>query len=215
MDQALSVAVGVLTFNRFHLLQRTLASLRANAGFPFDLVLVDGGSASPAQREYVQAQGGECLAIPTVGESMNVVVDRCLGFEPDLVIFSADDYEYKPRWLARLVAFWQAAPADVALCSLNWEPAYSWNQVLDVVQVAGERALLRATVPGSSWSFWAADWPRIGPLPHVTGGEDLAVCRLLQTAGRRLAALDLSDHIGARESAWGNRSWTVAKPLIL
>jgi hypothetical protein len=53
----------------------------------------------------------------------------------------------------------------------------------------------------------------VGPLADQTGGEDLAVCRDLQARGYKLAALDLTDHIGERESAWGNRSWERAQPL--
>jgi hypothetical protein len=53
----------------------------------------------------------------------------------------------------------------------------------------------------------------IGPIADKTGGEDHEVNQKLRANGFRLAALDLTDHIGERESAWGNQSWTVAKPL--
>lgn len=212
MGEIMTVAVGVLTFNRFQLLRRTLESIEY-AGYPFDLELVDGGSADPAQRAFVSGCGGVCLSIPTVGESMNVVIGRCLEHSPDVVVFSADDYEYRPGWLRRLMAFWSAAPADVALASLNWEPSYAWNTVEVDQIIGGERALIRATVPGSSWSFRADDWRMIGPIANKTGGEDLEVCARLRANGFRLAALDLTDHTGERESAWGNQSWTVAKPL--
>jgi len=131
-------------------------------------------------------------------------------------VFSADDYKYKPGWAARLLAFWQAAPSWVGLASLNWEPVYPWNAVLDDLTIGGERTLLRATVPGSSWSFRASAWRNIfGPLADQTGGEDLTVCRDLQAKGYKLAALDLTEHIGERESAWGNQSWQRAEPLVL
>ena len=207
------VAVGLLTFNRFHLLQRTLRTLQDRADYPFDLVLVDGGSESQAQRDYVQAAGGECLSIPTVGASMNVVIDRCLRLEPDLVVFTADDYDFKDAWLRNLVAFWRTAPSDVALCCLNWEPRYKWNTVLEKLNVGGQQVLIRQTLPGSSWSFRSSDWQLIGPIEAKTGGEDLTVARRLQENGRRLAALDLTIHTGERESAWGNHSWKQAKPL--
>lgn len=215
MGEIMTVAVGLLTFNRLHLLKRTLYSIYNAPGYPFDLELVDGGSADPLQCAYVQVHGGVCLSIPTVGESMNVVIGRCLEHDPDVVVFSADDYAYRPGWLRRLMAFWSAAPADIALASLNWEPSYAWNQVSQVLDVAGETALIRASVPGSSWSFRAAGWSLIGPVDHKTGGEDLDTCARLRAAGKRLAALDLSEHIGERESAWGNQSWTVAQPLQL
>jgi len=208
----MTAAVGVLTYNRFHLLQRTIDSL-GTAGYPFDLALVDGGSADPAQRAYVESYGGVCLSIPTVGQSMNTVIGRCLHFDPDVVVFSADDYAYRPGWLRRLMAFWMDAPADVVMACLHWEPSYLWNAVSEVAQIAGERVLMRESIPGSSWSFRAADWPQIGPVAHKTGGEDLEICAQLRADGWRLAALDLAEHIGERESAWGNQSWTIAQPL--
>lgn len=211
----MTAAVGVLTFNRFHLLRRTVDSLTA-ASYPFDQVVVDGGSHDPAQLAYVCAQkGGECLNIPTVGQSMNIVIGRCLAFDPDVVVFGADDYEYKPGWLRRLMAFWAQAPGDVVMACLNWEPVYAWNTVRQVTQIAGETVIMRDSIPGSSWSFRAADWPQIGPVAARTGGEDLEICARLRSDGWRLAALDLSTHIGERESAWGNQSYTVAKPLEL
>jgi len=204
------VAVGVLTFNRLHLLQRTLASLRENTALPFDLVLVDGGSRENAQRAYVVAQGGILATLPTVGESMNYIVDRCLALGPDVVVFSADDYEYRPGWLESLVEFWSDPHPRVAIATLNWEPLYRWNQVVGT----WDDVLFRQSVPGSSWSFLARDWPLIGPVEARTGGEDLAICRRLRSQGYELAALDLSEHIGEAESAWGNQSYRQARPLV-
>ncbi len=212
MGQPVTVAVGVLTFNRFDLLKRTIESLERTEQ-AFWRVLVDGGSSDPAQRRYVEEHHGECLQIPTVGESMNIVIERCLRRKPNIVVFSADDYEYKPGWLARLLAFWYAAPLEIVLASLNWEPDYPWNVVEDVYRIGGEMALLRTTIPGSSWSFRARDWPLIGPITAKTGGEDLEVCQRLRANGYQLAALNLTEHIGEQHSAWGNRSWTIAKPL--
>lgn len=224
MGAVMRVAVAVLTYNRFDLLYRTLASLR-RSGHPFALHLLDGGSTDPLQREFVLANGGRLAQIATVGESVNVAVNWALESKPDLILFTADDYEYRAGWLAALVRFWEAVSPDVALVSCNLEPEYSWNTVQDVID-AGEvrtprgtyhtgRALVRSTLPGSNWSFRASMWPQIGPLEHRTGGEDLAVCRRLWGQGYRLAALDLAEHIGEGDglSAWGNESWRQAIPL--
>lgn len=212
----LTVCVAVLTFNRFHLLRRTLVSMDAEPGYPFRRVLVDGGSSDDQQRAWVAHQPDSYVfeGKVSVGHSMNTAIDLAVGTGAGLVVFSADDYVYAPSWLTRLVNFWQAAPADVGLAALNWEPDYPWNTVLEEVRIGGERTLMRATLPGSSWSFPARHWRQIvGPLEDRTGGEDLAVCRSLLATGYRLAALDLTEHIGERESAWGNRSWERAQPL--
>ena len=83
-----------------------------------------------------------------------------------------------------------------------------------VIQSEWRYKELCKSLPGSSWSFPARHWRQIvGPLEDRTGGEDLAVCQGLLATGYRLAALDLTEHIGERESAWGNRSWERAQPL--
>lgn len=214
----MKVAVAVLTFNRLGLLRRTLASLDAGAeGMAFDQVVVDGGSSDQDQRDYVSTLPHyyQFANQVTVGASMSKAIELALRFGPDIVVFTADDYDFRSDWLSRLVSFWQAAPAEVALCCLNWEPSYPWNAVEQDLVIGGQRALIRASVPGSSWSFRAADWPAIGPIADKTGGEDHEVNQRLRAAGRWLAALDLTLHTGERVSAWGNQSWKIARPLIL
>lgn len=213
-----TICVAVLTFNRFHLLRETLASMDAAPGYPFRRVLVDGGSSDDQQRAWVAHQADSFVFENkvSVGHSMNTAIDLAVGTGADVIVFSADDYRYRPGWAARLLGFWQAAPSWVGLASLNWEPSYSWNTVLEDTRIGGERALIRATVPGSSWSFRSSSWRSLfGPLEDRTGGEDLTVCRDLQARGYKLAAIDLTDHIGEQHSAWGNRSYERAEPLVL
>lgn len=208
----IKVAVGILSFNRPGFLIRTLRSLRENAGYPFDEVLVDGGSDTETL-QVVQQFGGELMQIETVGESMNIIIEQAIALHsPDYVIFSADDYEYKPDWLWKFVDFMTLADDDMKLFSLNWEPKYSWNTVRRVIN---QFAISRASLPGSSWAFRAEDWPLIGPVDKRTGGEDLQICQRLTGQGYELVALDLSEHIGEQYSAWGNRSYMVAQPLEL
>jgi glycosyltransferase involved in cell wall biosynthesis len=211
----MKVIVAVMTFNRLHLLKRTLASMDADPGHPFERIVVDGGSADIEQRWFVaQQQRFYQFPVPvTVGASMNYGINAALDAGADLIVCTADDYDFVPGWLARLAAYWQVAPPEVAIASLNWEPMYPWNTITERQNVGGERVLIRATVPGSSWSFRRDDWPAIGPVADQTGGEDLAVCHKMHEHGRLLAALNLTAHTGERESAWGNQSWQWAKPL--
>jgi len=210
----LKVAVGILSFNRPHLLKQTLESIR-ESGYTYDELLVDGGSRDDT-KELVLTEGGECHDLPTVGESMNYIIETCIErWQPDIVVFSADDYRYEEDWLKRLVNFWNEAPDNIKLISLNWEPLYLWNAVKEQIYVGGEHVLIRNSIPGSSWSFRAEDWPLIGPVPKSTGGEDFHVNGKMHEKGYRLAALNLTDHIGEKESAWGNESWKNAEPLEL
>jgi glycosyltransferase involved in cell wall biosynthesis len=201
----------MLTYNRRALFERTLDSLRT-AGYPFHLLIVDNGSNDGTQENkcitHHNTSGDHA-----VGLGMNLAINAAIETEPDLIIFTADDYEYKPFWLHRLVNFWEARPANTVLASLNIEPDYNWNTVYSDGIAGGERYVMRESLPGSNWVFTPAQAQTFLPLPHITGGEDLAVCARLRGLGQNLAALDLSEHIGERESAWNNQSWTIARPF--
>ena len=215
----MKLAVAVLTYNRQELFLRTLHSIQEGLcqawAIEHDLTVVDNGS-TDGTAELVRGLEGGYANVDgnrTVGHGMNLAITRALASKPDLVLFTADDYEYKPGWASKLARFWWWAPPEVALVCCNLEPDYDWNRPHQVVASAGILGLARESLPGSNWCFRASEWPLIGPLAETTGGEDLAVCRRLRRPGRLLCALDLSEHIGERQSAWGNGSWRYARLL--
>lgn len=220
----LTLAVALLTFNRFHLCKETYDSIVPWLPKVSSMVVVDGGSSLEEQRMWVLNRPNGVLldTVGTVGKAQTIAIDLAIdafkmehgGHLPDVVVFSADDYVYHQNWVSRLMQFWVAASPQVGLATLNWEPQYPWNTVLRAATVGHQQALFRASVPGSSWSFRGTSWRTLfGPLEDKTGGEDLTVCNQLMAAGFELAALDLSIHAGERESAWGNQSWKRAVPL--
>jgi len=137
-SQDVRVAVALLTWNRLELFKRTFKSLM-KGDYPFDLCIVDNGSTDGTAKEVAKL-GGYCNTgrNHTAGHGMNLAIEAALKYDPDLVVFTADDYEYKGDWLKRLVAFWQEAPGNVALVSCNLEPVYGWNTVQDVIEVGRE-----------------------------------------------------------------------------
>lgn len=213
----MKASVAVTTYNRLEMLKRTLASIE-RAGHPYTLHVLDGGSRD-GSREYVKAlDGGHLLPIGcTVGYSVNAAMQAAQADNPDLTFITADDMEYHDGWLAKLVAFWRAAPPEIVIACANWEPMYPWNSITERHTIAGMPVLIRASVPGSSWSFRTSDTALVSVDPlkgaPVAPGEDMEVCQRLVASGRKLAALNLSEHIGEKESAWGNESWRIAKPL--
>lgn len=220
--QPLKVAVCVLTYNRVHYLVRTIDSLfDARRRDDYRLLVYDNGSTDDTRRYLAEYDGtglfDECrfnnLPIHTAGYGMNRAIEMALETKPDIILFSADDYSYKRDWYGKFCAFWQAAPPDVKLASLNLEPAYPWNEITEKVEYGGVRALIRTTVGGSNWSFRVEDLDLIYPLREITGGEDLEVCRRLTGNGHKIAALDLTVHEGEKNSCWGNQSWVYAQPL--
>jgi glycosyltransferase involved in cell wall biosynthesis len=209
----MKIAVCLLTYNRKVLFLRTLNSLY-NAGHPYSLHIYDNGS-TDGTADIVREVGGHCNGGDnhTTGHGMNAVIDEAMRGDPDLIVFTADDFRYTNRWLARLVAFWQAAPADIVLVSCYLEPMWPWNAITELGNAGGERYAVRDSIPGSNWTFRTRDAALILPVSEKTGGEDLEICRRLRDGGRKLAALHLVEHIGERDSAWGNESWRYSQPI--
>ena len=218
--EPMKVAVALLTYNRCDYLERTISSL-ADAGGEYDIFVYDNGSTDETRRYLAncaeffmfEGLGFNNTDNHTAGYGMNRVIEMARGAKPDIILFTADDYRYRKGWFAKFLDFWTHAPDDVKLASLNIEPAYQWNAITERVEYGGQRAIIRATVGGSNWSFRADDLDLIYPLREITGGEDLEICRRLTGNGHRIAALNLTDHIGEFASCWGNRSWEYAQPL--
>jgi GT2 family glycosyltransferase len=206
-------SIALLTYNRKQLFLRTLSSLYS-AGHKFDLSIYDNGS-NDGTADLVREIGGTVNASEkhTTGHGMNRVIEMALEHKPELILFTADDFHYRPDFLASLVDFWEHAPQDVIMASCYLEPDWDWNKVQSVGNAGGQRYALRDSIPGSNWSFRLADLDKIYPVSEKTGGEDLEICQRLRAQGYSLAALDLVKHIGETQSAWGNESYRYARPL--
>jgi hypothetical protein len=212
----LTVAVGLLTYQMF-VTGRSDYFWATYSAFhdaePHALTVVTCG-ASDGTQDVVNDLGGIDDPGPaSVGRGMTLAIEACIASGADIIVFSADDVVPVAGWLPRLTRFWQHAPDSVKLATLFLEGSWDWNRVSAAANVGGERVLFRASVPGSSWSFRADDWPLIGPIAPQTGGEDLDVCRRLRHHGYSLAALDLAVHVGRERSAWGNTSHRYEQPL--
>lgn len=213
----MKIAVACNTFDVFRtgrrdLLMDTLASIPREQCHSFTLLTC--GSSDQTDMLVAELGGIVDNGGSKAWYGMQRCIEHALATEPDIVVLSADDIEYHPGWLSRLVSFWQAAPDNVKLASLfieNYD--YPWATVNEAVEIGGERVLMRESVPGASWSFRARDVHLILPIPELSPGEDLARCRILRQQGYRLAQLDLATHAGERQSAWQNMSWAQHPPL--
>lgn len=215
----MKIGVAMLTYNRKALFINTLDSLLANrmyeTGSSFSLSVYDNGS-SDGTDKLVREIGGQVNTGEnhTTGHGMNRAIEMAMKTKPDVILFTADDFFYRSDWLERLVTFWETAPANVVLASCYLEPDWDWNKIQEI-KLPGQNHVIRASVPGSNWSFRTSDLYRIYPVAEKTGGEDLEICKRLTDQGYKLAALDLVKHTGEKQSAWGNGSWQYAKPLDL
>lgn len=219
------VGVGVLTFDHIRTgrqddFRRTWESI-ARTGHSAEIHLLTNGSTDGTE-DVVRELGG---IVDNRDNRIWYGITKLIEMmgDVDLIYLSADDIEYTEGWLGRLVSFIEDAPRDVYLFSALMEPVYDWNKPRQRMTCGGEVGLIRDSVCGSSWAFRRTDWEEwMGPLPDLQGqpGEDLLVCRKVRHHGRetgqgggRIAALDLSEHIGEERSAWGNESFRQARPL--
>jgi len=206
--------VAVLTYNRRDLFERTMASLQGTA-LPFGLVVVDNGS-TDGTAERVQKLGGICNRTGNhmIGYGFRLAIEAALDQEPELIVFSGDDYEYRDGWLERLAAFWEATPPKVALATCHIEPTHAYNTILGTLDAGGQRALVRGTVPSASWTFRAGLWPEIETMvPGDVHMFDKNVCRYLRQSGRLLCALNLAEHLGHGKHSWTDKPFTFGVPV--
>jgi hypothetical protein len=210
------VAIGVLTFNRPELLTRTLASI-PRGGHPCTVDILDNGS-GPAAAAMATTLGAERNSGPdyTVGHGYNLLAERMLARQPDLMVFSGDDFEYRSGWLADLVDFWQFAPPALALLGTYQEPRFRWNGPYGALEAGPkgtvkQRCLLRFDLGMTGWTFKATDWPLIGPLQETTcQGETKVVTRRLWERRLLVGALDLVTHLGLSSSLVNPEGWARA-----
>lgn len=121
----------------------------------------------------------------------------------DICVLSDDDMAWRPRWRDTLQKWWEEAPADVILTGCHLEPPYPWSPVEGRHDFP---ALYRGSTGAASWSYRAESHSLIFPIPErVQGTGDVPACTRLRSSGRRIAQLDLADHVG-QASTWGNRT---------
>jgi len=208
----MKVVVAVLTYNRRDLFGRTIGSLKRTE-YPYSRIIVDNGS-TDGTVEALGKMGGKIIlnqtGNPMIGYGFRLAHEAALAYDPELIVFSGDDFDYSQGWLERLVSFWQAAPKCMALCGMYLETIYRWSAIRGAIELGGQRALLRDSLPGASWSYRPALWDTIKDLVHDDSHRyDRAVCRRLVSARQLLAALPLSEHRG-----YGRRMWEVGDEAL-
>jgi hypothetical protein len=213
------ISIGLLTYNvyrtgREQMFRQTVASIDAGAGGEdYTLNIVSNGS-NDGTGEMVQRLGGYAYDAPSqMWHGMQTAIEIAASHNPEIIVFSADDVKYNPDWMPKLRNFWEAAPANLVLVSLFIEPEWPWNEPLGAFSYGGVKGIYRESAPGCCWSFRAADIDLILPIPQESPREDLITCERLRRREYDIGQIDLAEHIGERQSAWGNQSWRTAKPL--
>ena len=129
-----------------------------------------------------------------------------LPIDPDIVVFSDDDMEWKEGAEQKLIALWSQAPADLAIVSGLLEPDWHWNTPRETLTLAHTNVLVRDSCPGAAWTFRAPDWGIIKKHIVKDFGYDHKACVALRKDGYRVAQIDLAEHIGWGFSTHGNEA---------
>ena len=199
----MKVVVAVLTYNRMDLFKRTIGSLKRTR-VPYTRIVVDNAS-TDGTTALVEEMHGICNRTGNhhTGMGYRLAMEAAVAHSPELIVFSGDDFEFREGWLEKLVAFWEAAPACVAICGMYIEALYAHCPVKGVVEFGGQRALLRGTLPGASWSYRPWVWEKIKDLVKDDSMYyDKAAGQRLVGEAYLLAQLPLSEHTGAGRRMW-------------
>ena len=129
-----------------------------------------------------------------------------------VLVFSDDDMLWSPSAKEWILSFWQNPPSDVAILCAYLEPDFSWNKPREVIDTGHVRALVRDSVPGAAWTFPMSMGKIIFPVP-MTFGYDHKTCLKLAMMGKKVAQIDLCEHLGWEASTHGNDANLHAKPI--
>ena len=217
------LTVVLTTYNRKELFKRTVASLHS-ANATFRLVVVENHS-TDGTKELAQDMTSKGVItelllpetkLPMLYQTQLMGIDYILKDSlPDLILMTADDFEYKPEWLEAVSSWFKEAPPNVAYCTLYKEPEWWWNATYSTLKSDGHISYVRRTVPGACWVFNLDGWKFIEPNFRAwshDGQLDVNMCEWVYKNNRICCALDLAEHIGKHASLYGNISYG-AKPV--
>jgi Glycosyl transferase family 2 len=202
------VVACVYTFNpkrndRLTLLRECLESL-AEAD---EVWLVDNGSTDGTDWTGMPVKYVNTSGLTTCGMGANLCARVCLGADADLCVLSDDDIYWRPGWRQKLEAWWVDAPADLAVTGCHLEADYPWNERSGTLTCGGQTGLIRNSTGSGTWTFPAAMWTHIGPIPQqIQGHGDVPACERLIDRGFRIAQIDVAEHRGGT-STWGNQTY--------
>ncbi|MFC1511185.1 glycosyltransferase family 2 protein [Candidatus Margulisiibacteriota bacterium] len=180
------LSICTLTWDQLHLTRKFVASIKKHTAVPFELIMVDNGSADGTQ-EFIQQQADKHHFFPkNVGfaRAFNKAMSLATG---EYILVSNNDTEYPADWFAKLVQSFDQDPQ----CGLVF-PCYTRGQKIaerwwpgrkvrllprfnkecpSGVAILAKLSILRDKLKGFSEEY------------EVAGGEDLDLCFKAWAAG--------------------------------
>lgn len=208
----MKVVAAVLTYQALSTGRRDLLVSTVRSLAEADAVWVVDNGSDDGSAELVRSWGGYVSDAPlhTSGHGTNLCARILAATDADVCVLSDDDMVWRPGWREQLVAWWSAAPDDVAITGCHLEPDYPWNERSGRVTYGGVAGFERASTGAASWTFRRARYGDIFPIPQqVQGWGDVPGCDAVRERGLRVCQIDLADHAGHGRSTWGNRTETL------
>lgn len=201
----------ILSYNRAQFLKQSIATLKANADYPIEIIVHDDGSTQPELLTYLQEliESGAVSTVirnpPGHNQGQGIALNRMFHMaKGDPIVKLDHDLIYKPGWLHQCVTLLETNKDDASQPPIgamglfkysappvehtemhirNWP---GWEEVEDFV--------------GSALVIPRHVWEEIGPFEERSAAfaEDIDFKKRAQAAGYKLALPpnDLADNIG-------------------
>jgi len=221
----------VLSFNRPQFLHTTIASLKKNTKYPYELIIVDDGSMEEENVEFLlrlyKAKELSCLIL-NAGKNQGVGASINKGFHcaHGKYLFKLDsDLEFKPLWLEKAVAILETFP-EIGVLGLfkYWYDPCDWRKMLiKEVTRDGLTIEIHEDQVGSAMAFRREIYEKYGDFIEGSWafGEDYEYKMHLKKEGYWIALpkIDLVTNFGFGEPftsmRWKGKEVGVSrKPLI-
>ena len=221
----------ILSFNRPQFLHTTIASLKRNTTYPYELIVCDDGSPESGNVEFLlklyKAKEISLLILnPGKNQGVGASVNKCFHCAHGKYLFKLDsDLEYKPLWLEKVVATMETFPeiGVMGLFKYHYEPCIWQKKFIREETRDGLSVEVHEDFVGSAMVFSREIYEKFGDLVEGSKafGADYVKKMEIKEAGYWLALPneDLVSNFGFGEPytslMWKGKEVGVAKkPLI-
>jgi len=198
----------VLSFNRPEFLHKTIASLKHQTHYPYELIVVDDGSmhpdCAPFLYELYKARELSLLILnPGRNQGVGASMNKAFHASHGKYLLKLDaDLEFTPDWLTKVVAIMETFPeiGCLGLFHYHWVPCTWQDMIIRVEERDGLKIEVHEDFVGSTMVFSREIYSKFGDLIEGSScfGEDREYKMALKEAGYWLAlpSEDLVDNIG-------------------
>lgn len=213
------LTVLLMNKGRTELFKRTVNSLRAVDG-DIKLIVFSMPDESNCQMEAIRLysaglidtlilESGTFAATDSFYRGAQYAIDL---YDPEALLFTADDYEYKPTWYENLSKVLGASASGLSHISMEKEPRFPWANILKCQKVDGVQYFQRETVPSANMAMTISSWYRLKCVyksckDFKTG--DHRINGWCTEKGLEIGCIDEAEHIGALQSSVGNPSFQI------